>query len=76
MHQAEAELNVAYTVIRPHSAMGDTFALTSDYLKDFYSYCFTEKGTSCSRFMGEFTSRTTPLNIASNEEKNKEGLGC
>ena len=67
MHQIEAELNVAYTVIRPHSAMSDTFALSSDYLKDFYSFYFMEKGASCTQFMDEFTSRTAHLNTASNE---------
>ena len=76
MHQAEAKLNVAYTVIRPHSLMSETFALICDYLKDFYSFYFTEKGASCTRFMDEFTSRTARLNIALNEEKNKEGLVC
>ena len=30
-------LNVPYTVIRAHSAMGVTFAPISDYLKDLYS---------------------------------------
>ena len=44
MCQAEDELNVAYTVIRPHSAMRCTFALSSDYLEDFYSFYFAEKG--------------------------------
>ena len=38
MHQAEGELDVAYTVIRPHSALGCTFTLPSDYLRDFYSF--------------------------------------
>ena len=75
-YQAEAELDVAYTVIRPHSAMGDTFALLSDYLKDFNSFCFTEKGAPCTQFMDEFTSCAAHLNTTSNEEKNKEGLGC
>ena len=75
-YQAEAELNVAYTVIRPHSLMRETFALNSDYLKDFYSFCFTEKGASCNRFMDEFTSRTAHLNTALNKEKNTEGLSC
>ena len=37
-YQAGAELNVAYTVIRPHSAMRCTFALYSAYLEDFYSF--------------------------------------
>lgn len=76
MHQAKAELNVAYTVIRPHSALECTFALLSDYLEDFYSSCFTEKGALCTQFMDEFTSRTTHLNTALSEEKNKEGLAC
>ena len=76
MHQANAELDVANTVIRPHSAMRCTFALTSDYLKDSYSFYFTEKGAPCTRFMDEFTSRSAQLDTALNEEKNKEGLGC
>ena len=46
-YQAEGELDVPYTVIRAHSAMRCTFALSSDYLKDFYSFCFTEKGAPC-----------------------------
>ena len=75
-YQAEAELDVAYTVIRPHSALGCTFALSSDYLKDFYSFYFTKKGAFCTQFMGEFNSRTAHLNTTSNEEKNKEGLAC
>ena len=72
-HQAEGQLDVAYTVIRPHSALGCTFALLSDYLKDFYSFYFAEKGASCIQFMDEFTSRTAYLETALNEEKNKEG---
>ena len=75
-YQAKAELDVAYTVIRPHSALGCTFALPSDYLKDFYSFCFTEKGPSGKRFMDEFNSRTPQLNTALDEKKNKEELGC
>ena len=75
-YQAKAELDVAYTVIRPHSLMSETFALNSDYLKDFYSFCFMGKGAPYTRFMDEFTSRTAHLNTASNEEKNKEGLAC
>ena len=72
-YQARAELNVAYTVIRPHSAMGVTFALTSDYLRDFYSSYFTEKRAFCNRFMDEFTSRAAHLNTSLNKEKNKGG---
>ena len=75
-YQAGAELNVAYTVIRPHSLMSETFALTSDYLKDFYSFCFMEKGAPYTRFMDEFTSRTPQLNTVLNEEKNKEDWEC
>ena len=74
--QTKVKLGVAYTVIRPHSAMRCTFALTSDYLEDLYSFYFTEKGALCTQFMDEFTSRSAHLNTASNEEKNKEGLGC
>ena len=74
--QTKAKLDVAYTVIRPHSAMRCTFALLSDYLRDLYSFCFTEKGALCTQFMDEFTSRTARLNTALNEEKNKEGLAC
>ena len=75
-HQAETELDVAYTVIRPHSALECTFALSSDYLKDFNSSCFTEKGAPCTRFMDEFTSRAAHLNTVLNQEKNKEDWGC
>ena len=75
-YQAKAELDVAYTVIRPHSALGCTFALPSDYLEDFNSFYFTEKGAPCNRFMGEFNSRTPQLNTALDEKKNKEGLEC
>ena len=46
-YQSEGNLDVAYTVIRPHSALECTFALYSDYLKDFYSFHFMEKGASC-----------------------------
>ena len=73
IHQTETELDVAYTVIRPHSALGCTFALSSDYLKDFYSFYFTEKGAPCTRFMDEFTSRVARLNTALDEEKNRRG---
>ena len=75
-YQAKAELDVAYTVIRPHSALGCTFALSSDYLEDFNSFYFTEKGAPCNRFMDEFNSRTPQLNTALDEKKNKEGLAC
>ena len=65
-----SSLKVPYTVIRAHSSMGGTFAMPSDYLKDFYSFCL--RGTS--RFqhhqMGEFTSRTAQLK--SRKENNKE----
>ena len=74
--QAEAELDVAYTVIRPHSAMRCTFALSSDYLKDFYSFCFMKKGASCTQFMDEFTSRSAQSNMVLNKENNKEDWGC
>ena len=47
-HQTDVELDVPYTVIRAHSLMSETFVLTSDYLKDFNSFCFTEKGAPCS----------------------------
>ena len=43
-YQSEGDLDVAYTVIRPHSAMRCTFALSSDYLEDFNSFLFTKKG--------------------------------
>ena len=46
-YQSKGDLDVAYTVIRPHSALGCTFALSSDYLKDFNSFCFTEEGGHC-----------------------------
>ena len=65
-HQTGAKLNVAYTVIRPHSLMRETFALYSDYLKDFYSFYFTEKGAPCTQFMDEFTSHTTQSNTVLN----------
>ena len=76
IHQTETELDVAYTVIRPQSVLSATFVLTSDYLKDFYSFCFTEKGVPYNRFMDEFTSRTVRLEMSLNEEKNKENLEC
>ena len=75
-HQAKTELDVPYTVIRAHSLMSETFALSSDYLKDFNSFYFTEKGAFCNRFMDEFTSCTAQLNTVLNKEKNKEGLTC
>ena len=76
MHQAEAKLDVAYTVIRPHSLMSETFVLYSDYLKDFYSFYFMKKGASCTQFMDEFTSRTAQSNTVLNQENNKEDWGC
>ena len=75
-HQTKAELDVPYTVIRAHLLMGEHSALTSDYLKDFYSFCFTGKGALCMRFTDEFTSRTPQLNTVLNEEKNKENWEC
>ena len=75
-HQAKTELDVAYTVIRPHSALECTFALISDYLKDFCSFYFREKRALCTRFMGEFNSHTAQLNMVLDQEKNKEGLAC
>ena len=75
-HQTEGELDVPYTVIRAHSAMGVTLALTSDYIGDFYSLCFTKQGTLCMRFMDEFTSCAARLEMTLNEEKNREGLAC
>ena len=40
-YQARAELDVASTVIRPHSVLSATFVRTSAYSGDFYSFCFT-----------------------------------
>ena len=37
-HPFRLKLSVPYTVIRAHSSMGGTFALSSDYLEDFYSF--------------------------------------
>ena len=42
-YQTEDELDVAYTVIRPHSLIGETFTLYNGYNKDFNSFCFTGK---------------------------------
>ena len=69
VYQTEAKLDVPYTVIRAHLLMGEHSALTSDYLKDLYSFCFMGKGAFCMRFTGEFTSRTPQLNTVLNEEK-------
>ena len=75
-YQTEEKLDVAYTVIRPHSALECTFTLPSDYLGDFYSFYFMRQGAFCMRFMDEFTSRSTQLEMPLNGEKNKEGLAC
>ena len=75
-YQAEGELDVASTVIRPHLLMGEHFALTSDYLEDFYSFCFTREGVFWMWFRDEFTSCAAQLNRVLNKKKNKEGLAC
>lgn len=75
-YQAEGELDVAYTVIRPHSLIGETFVLHSDYNKDFNSSCFTGKELFCMHFMDEFISRAAQLDTTLNGEKNKEDLEC
>ena len=56
--------------------MSVTFAMTSDYLEDFNSYCFVEQGAFCTRFMGEFNSRTAQLELAFCKEKKKEDVLC
>ena len=72
-HQAEAELDVPYTVIRAHSLMSETFALNSDYLKDFNSFCFTGEGAHWNRFMDEFTSHSTRLKTTLDEKRIRRG---
>ena len=43
--------------------IGDHLQMASDYLKDLYSFCFTGTGGLQYRWMDEFYSRTTPLNL-------------
>ena len=75
-NQFRIELDVPYTVIRAHSLMGETFALNSDYLKELYSFLFTRKGASHTRFMDEFSSYCVQLERPLNEKKNKGDLEC
>ena len=76
MRQAEVELNVASTVIRPQSVLSATFVRTSDYLEDFCSFCFTREGAFGMCFRDEFSSCTAQLNRVLNKKKNREGLAC
>ena len=64
------KLYVPYTVIRAHSAMSCTFALYSDYLRDFNSFYFAGERALCKRSVGEFYSRTAQLKLR--EENNEE----
>ena len=72
-HQLRLKLNVPYTVIRAHTAMGCSFTMLSDYIKDFNSFCFMRTGRLQRCLMGEFYSRATRLK--SRKEKN-EGAYC
>ena len=65
-----SSLKVPYTVIRAHSLMSETFALSSDYLKDFYSFCLRWISGLQHYRMEEFYSRTAQLK--SRKQKNKE----
>ena len=56
--------------------MSCTFVMYSDYLKDLHSYCFVEQDDFCTRFMGEFNSRTAQLELTFNKENNEEGILC
>ena len=56
--------------------MSDTFAIPSDYLKDFNSYYFVGQEAFCTRFMGEFNSRTAQLELTFGKENNEEGMLC
>ena len=56
--------------------MSDTFAINSDYLKDFNSSCFMEQNSFCTRFMDEPYSYTARLKLAFGKENNKEDVLC
>ena len=56
--------------------MSDTSAMSSDYLRDFYSPCFAGMRAFYKRFMDEFNSRTAQLNQAFIKENNKEDILC
>ena len=65
-----SSLKVPYTVIRAHTAMGCSFALYSDYLEDFYSFCLRGTSGLQRHRMDEFYSHIARLK--SRKEKNKE----
>ena len=56
--------------------MSETFAMLSDYLKDFNSFYLLDEIGFCLRFMGEFYSRTARLRLAFCKEKKKENVLC
>ena len=70
VRQVGSSLKVPYTVIRAHTAMGCSFALYSDYLKDLYSFYLQGTSGFKRHLMDEFTSRTAQLK--SRKKKNKE----
>ena len=56
--------------------MGGTFAMNSDYLKDFNSSYFIKQKPFCTQFMGEFYSFTAQLELVLGKEKKKEDMLC
>ena len=56
--------------------MGCSFAINSDYLKDFNSFYFVKQRAFCTEFMGEFYSFTAQLELALGKEKKKEDMLC
>ena len=50
--------------------------MTSDYLKDFYSFYFTGKEAFYQRFMDEFNSCAAQLELVLDKENNEEGVLC
>ena len=70
------ESKVPYSVIRAHAAMSGRFALNSDYLKDFSSFCYRRLNVFYIGLGDEFSSHYAKLKLVFGKEKNKEDRLC
>ena len=75
-HLIWTESKVPYSVIRAQSPLRWNYALVSDYLKDFSSFCYRRLNVFYIGLGDEFSSYYAKLKLVFGKEKNKEDRLC